>query len=123
MAIVGYLEGTDPLVLSRLTAQGIQTLPLSNGMDMHGTNVAQLTKKDRVSVVVGYLHKVIPVEGINLSLRDIVHNCQVQTIPFCVVINDGDDARVEKLLGEFASFVQITTPSKLFDKIMSLIDC
>jgi hypothetical protein len=122
MAIVGYFEGTDPLVLSRLTAQGIQTLPLSNGVDMHGKNVGHLSRKDDVSVVVGYLHKVVPVEGINLTVKDIVYNCQLHGIPFCVVISQGDEARAEKLLADFASYVQFTTPDKLFDKIMAMID-
>jgi hypothetical protein len=122
MPIVGYFEGTDPHILSRLTAQGIQTLPLSNGLDMHGKNVAELSNNDEVSVVVGYLHKVIPVKGINLSLKDIIYNCRRNSIPFCVVINEGDDARAEKLLGEFAAFIQFTTPAKMFDKIMAMVD-
>ena len=122
MPIVGYFEGTDPHILSRLTAQGIQTLPLSNGLDMHGRNVAELTNEDGVSVVVGYLHKVVPVRGINLTVKDIISNCRSNAIPFCVVINEGDDVRAEKLLGEFAAFVQLTTPAKMFDKIMALID-
>ena len=122
MPIVGYFEGTDPHILSRLTAQGIQTLPLSNGLDMHGRNVAELTNADGVSVVVGYLHKVVPVKGIDLTVKDIISNCQTNAIPFCVVINEGDDVRAEKLLGEFAAFVQLTTPSKMFDKIVAMID-
>jgi len=33
---VGYFEGTDPLLLNKLVARGIGTLPISNGFDSHG---------------------------------------------------------------------------------------
>ena len=61
MARVGYLEGTDPLLLSSLTAEGIETLPVANTWDGHGKPINQLGKGE-VNLVVGYLHKVIPTE-------------------------------------------------------------
>ena len=59
MATIGYLEGTDPLVLSRLAVKGIGTLPLSNGFDNHGKFINTITEHDQISLVVGYLHKIM----------------------------------------------------------------
>ena len=87
MAIVGYLEGTDPVVLSKLTAQGVQTLPLSNGMDSHGKDINLIAKEDGISVIVGYLHKVVPVTGIDLSIEDVLQNCRAHSIPVFIIIS------------------------------------
>jgi len=59
MATVGYLEGTDSTILTRLAVSGIDTLPLSNGVDGHGKYVNHLSKGE-VDVVVGYAHKLTP---------------------------------------------------------------
>ena len=57
MARIGYFEGTDPLLLTRLAVEGIETLPLSNTWDHYGKYVNHLYR-DEVDVIVGYLHKV-----------------------------------------------------------------
>ncbi len=121
MAIIGYFEGTDPVILSKLTAQSIQTLPLSNGMDNHGKDINLITKDDGLSVIVGYLHKVVPVTGIELSIEDVLQNCRVHSIPVYIIISPGDEVLAEKLMGDFVIYVQFTTPEKLFDKVLSLI--
>ena len=121
MAIVGYFEGTDPVVLSKLTAQGIQTLPFSNGMDNHGKDISLVTKEDNISVIVGYLHKIVPVNGINISIKDVLNNCRVHSIPLYIIISPGDEVLAEKLMGDFTTYVQFTTPDMLFNKVMSIV--
>jgi len=49
---VGYFEGTDPLLLTKLSAEGIETLPIGNTWDGHRKYVNHLSK-DEVNVVVG----------------------------------------------------------------------
>ena len=121
MPIIGYFEGTDPVVLSKLTAQGVQTLPLSNGMDNHGKDINLVTREDGMSLIVGYLHKIVPVEGIVLRIEDVLQNCRVQSIPVCIIISPGDEVLAEKLLGEFVTYVQFTTSEMLFSKVMSIV--
>ncbi len=121
MGIIGYFEGTDPVVLSKLTAQGIQTLPLSNGMDNHGKDINLVTKDDGLSVVVGYLHKVAPVAGIELSIEDVLQNCRVHSIPVYIIISPGDEVLAEKLMSDFVTYVQFTTSEMLFGKVMSIV--
>jgi len=71
LARIGYFEGTDPLLLSKFAAEGVETLPLANTWDSHGKPVNHLTKGE-VSVVVGYLHKIIPAEQIRTSLFELM---------------------------------------------------
>jgi len=44
MAIIGYLEGTNPDVLSSLIARGHDTVPIGNGWDNHGKYIVTLQK-------------------------------------------------------------------------------
>jgi hypothetical protein len=67
MGLIGYFEGTDPLVLANLSIVGHSTMPLGNGFDNHGKYVGHITKDDNVSVVVGYFHKIMPSESGSLS--------------------------------------------------------
>lgn len=64
---VGYLEGTDPLLLTKLAVEGIETLPVANTWDGHGKPINHLSEGE-VNVVVGYLHKLIPTEEANLNV-------------------------------------------------------
>ena len=69
---IGYFEGTDPLLLNKLVARGIGTLPLSNGFDSHGKQVGYLTKEDGIDLVVGYFYKVAPTKKMSLTIKDIL---------------------------------------------------
>ncbi len=85
MAIVGYLQGTDPLVLTRLNLNGIGTTPLGNSFDNHGKYVGHITKNDRLSVVVGYLHKVLPTGIHTVSALDFLNACNVNNVPVLLI--------------------------------------
>ena len=39
MKIIGYMQGTDPQVLTQLLLEGYETYPLSNVFDNHGKNI------------------------------------------------------------------------------------
>ena len=54
---IGYMEGTNSDLLTGLIIEGFDTIPLSNGFDNHGKNIAHVTKTDNLGLVVGYLHK------------------------------------------------------------------
>jgi hypothetical protein len=121
MSIVAYLEGTDPLLLTRLAAQGVGTIPVSNGFDDHGKYVNHLTSQDNVSVVVGYLHKVLPTSVITLTARDILFACETQTIPVLIIAEASDHEKARKLLGEAADHVRLVDPDRLYEAILETI--
>jgi hypothetical protein len=121
MAIVAYLEGTDPLILTRLAAAGIGTIPVSNGFDEHGKYVNHLTSADSVSVVVGYLHKVIPTSVMTLTPRDLLFACVTLSIPVLLIAEESDHQKAKKLLGNMADHARLVDPGELYETVLETI--
>ncbi|MFQ5869582.1 MAG: hypothetical protein ACE5JC_06745 [Candidatus Zixiibacteriota bacterium] len=119
MATVGYLEGTDSTILTRLAISGIDTLPLSNGVDGHGKYVNHLSKGE-VDVVVGYAHKLTPAAGIPTSPKDMLFACRIQDIPVLIVAPRDTHEATKKILGE-ATYKGIVAPEDLFDEIKKTV--
>ena len=121
MARVGYFEGTDPLLLSMLAAEGVETLPVANTMDRHGKNVNQLSKGE-VNVVVGYLHKVIPAEikrtaSFQLMLDNMLSACKAYNIPVLLIVRSTLRDEAKKIIGDAGSNVHIVSPEELETQI------
>ena len=113
MIRVGYLEGTDPLFLSELVARGVDTVPLSNGVDNHGKFIGHLTKADEISVVVCFLHKVIPLADSDLSSLDMLHSCQLRKIPVLVIAQKELHDKAKAVLRDAAPIVTLVDPAEL----------
>ncbi len=121
MAIVGYLEGTDPEVLTRLAIRGIGTLPLSNGADNHGKYIAHLTPADGVSLVVGYLHKLTPIAGMGLKPADMLFACKTHNIPVLLIVPREDHDKARTVLDEVIDYVKCVDPAELYDRIIEIV--
>jgi hypothetical protein len=113
LKIVGYMEGTDPNFLTEISAKGVVVIPLSNGADNHGRFIGHLTKRDKVSMVVGYFHKVIPPVEFHLTPQDILHACLTHKIPVVLVAPENIQKNCRKILGKLSKSVTIVDPSKL----------
>ena len=90
MATVGYLEGTDPLVLTRLAVRGVGTLPVSNGFDNHGKFITSISERDNVDVVIGYLHKVTRTQRQGFYPHDLLQPCLDRGIAVVIVVPEED---------------------------------
>jgi len=117
MGRVGYFEGTDPLLLSALAAEGVEPLPVANTWDAHGKAVNHLSKGE-VDVVVGYLHKVIPAgygtaAMFNLLLDNMLVACKTHSIPVLLIVPRKAHKKARKLLGNVGSNVHIVGPERL----------
>jgi len=121
MAIVAYLEGTDPLILTRLASGGIGTIPVSNGFDDHGKYVNHITSGDDVSVVIGYLHKVLPTSVVTLTPRDLLFACVTLNIPVLLIAARSDHQKARKLLGDVADQVRLVDPGELYEAVLETI--
>ncbi len=121
MATVGYMEGTDPLVLTKLAVKDIGTAPLSNGFDNHGEYVNHLTSHDGISVVIGYLHKVLPTPGMTLSPRDLLFACFTHEIPVLLIAEKFDHEEAKRVLGEVANRVRLVDPADLYEVVLQTI--
>lgn len=121
MAIVGYLEGTDALVLTKLAAEGIGTLPLSNGFDNHGKYMNHLTSQDGVSVVIGYLHKVLPTPEMIITPQDLLFACLTHEIPVLLIVEKSEHEEAKRVLGEVENRVRLVDPADLYDVVVEIV--
>jgi hypothetical protein len=121
MAIVAYLEGTDPLVLTRLAVGGIGTIPVSNGFDDHGKYVNHITSADGVSVVIGYLHKILPTSVMTLTPRDLLFACVTLNIPVLLMAEKPDHKKAKELLGDVADHVRLVDPGELYEAVLDTV--
>jgi len=112
MTRVGYFEGTDPLLLSKLAAEGVETLPVANTWDGHGKYVNHLSKGE-VNVVVGYLHKVVPAEQERTQATDLLFACKNFDIPVVLVVPATLRERAKRILGDVGPNVHVTAPEDL----------
>jgi len=117
LARIGYFEGTDPLLLSRLAADSIETLPVANTWDGHGKMVNHLTRGE-VNVVVGYLHKVIPAEPLRtaalpIMVDNILSACKVHDIPVLLIVPAALREKAEKILSGTEVKIQIVSPEQV----------
>ena len=117
MARVGYFEGTDPLLLTKLAAEGVETLPVANTWDGHGKYVNHLSKGE-VNVVVGYLHKVIPAESVrtsslSLMIDNMLSACKVNDIPVLLIVPATLQDKAKKVLGDIGPNVHIVALEEL----------
>ena len=117
MATVGYLEGTDPLVLTRLAARGVGTLPLSNGFDNHGKFITSVSGRDGLDIVVGYLHKFTRTQRQGFRPRDLLQPCFDCGITVMVVVPRDDQALARQALGPVSDAVRLVDPEQIFDSI------
>ncbi len=122
MGTVGYMEGTDPLILTRLNLEGIGTLPLGNGFDGHGKYVGHLTRQDDVSLVITYLHKVLPTVDMTINARDFLIACRTHKIPVLVIAPEEYHQRAREMLGDIAEHVTMLTPDSVYDTAMKILE-
>lgn len=120
MAIVGYLEGTDPLILTRLNLEGIGTTPLGNSFDGHGKYVGHITRNDGITVVVGYLHKILPTGVHTVAPPDFLNACRVHDIPVLMVAPADQHDKAVEALGEVSGWATVVTPETLYDEVLNI---
>ena len=114
MLRVGYFEGIDPLLLARLTAEGIETLPLSNTWDRYGKYVNHLYEGE-VNVIVGHLHKIVPAE-MNRTFAFPLINLATPInykIPVLVIAPVDVHSKAKKLLADAGPNVHIIAPEEV----------
>lgn len=122
MALIGYMEGTDPDLLSSLCAQGNDTLPLGNGTDGHGKYIAHVNSSDGFDVIISYLHKLVSVTGMeHVSLDDRLFACRRHDIPVIIVVPDKFKEKAKEKMEESRNYVDLVSPEELEAKVMEII--
>ena len=120
MATIGYLEGLEPLLLTRLAVKGVGTLPLSNGFDNHGKFISNVTEREGVDVIVGYLHKVLRTQRQGFFAEDLLQSCRDCRIPVWILVPEADQAAARQVLGSVSEWVSLVDPDRLYDLLVEL---
>ncbi len=138
MKIVGYFEGTDSQLLTKIVASGFCTLPLANEWDGHGKNASHIEPGD-VDLIIGYLHKLLPplrecedkstktiTMGVDIHRGfrpiDLLYPAKAYNIPVLVVVPSEYKEEAKELLGEAAEFAIIVSPSDLEKKVREILE-
>jgi len=118
---VGYFEGTDPLLLTRLVANDVDTVPISNGLDGHGKEIRYLTRADEIVVVIGYLHKVVLLDEMRMTIEEMLFSCSAYEIPVLLIMPEDLVDSGERVLGSVPKGVRFVTPETAFDEVMKCV--
>jgi hypothetical protein len=121
MKIVGYMEGTNPELLTNLMLEGFETLPLSNGWDNHGKYIAHVNRTDNLSLVVGYVHKFIPVAKELAKEEEILSSLKVYKIPTVFIVPSAKHAKTKKILSRKGLKYKLADPAEVSKVIMSML--
>lgn len=121
MKIVGYMEGTNSELLTNLLLEGFETLPLSNGWDNHGKYIAHVNRTDGLALVVGYLHKFIPLSREFKIGEDILSSLRVYKIPAIFIVPKGKQEKAKKILRGKGLVYQFTDPSDLTKAVLGVL--
>ena len=107
------------MVLTRLAAEAIGTIPVSNGWDDHGKYVAHVTQIDNFSAIIGPFHKVMAAPGDPICPKDILSPAIDAGIPIILTAPYDVQEKARRLLGKRE--VKLVTPEELLDEVKQLL--
>jgi len=118
---IGYMDGTDSFLLTKLALAGVETAPLGNGFDNAGRYLGYLNPSDEIGAVIGYFHKFVPLEGSNVCASDLLKPCAIHNIPVFVLVPQEDLEKAKKIMGDCGPNVKYVDPGAAVDEVMKLI--
>jgi hypothetical protein len=118
--VVGYMEGTDPLWLTSLSAMSYTTMPLSNGWDGFGMNIQLITDQRKPDLVLCYLHKLIPTPGADVTPGDLLERTKMFDIPVLIVCPRELHALAQTKAGDLPGNAELTDPADVMPRIKVL---
>lgn len=121
MKVVGYLEGTDAVFLTRLVARGVDTLPLGNGADNHGKYIGFIDKSDAIDLVIGYFHKVVPLAVQKSSPLELLRACQLHKIPVLLITPTELHDNARKMLADVTAELKLVDPSDVMAEARKIL--
>jgi hypothetical protein len=124
MKTIGYFDGTDSTLLTKLAAHGFCTFPLGNRWDGHG-KIATNLEPGEVDLILAYLHKLLPPRDAETgpipAPVDLLFRAKTYKIPVLVIVPKELHKEAKDTLGEAADFVEIVTPEELDDKVRKIL--
>ena len=111
---IGYFEGTDAALLTRLVCEGYDTMPVSNGYDNHGRHVRLINEEKRYDLLIGYLHKDFAPASLEMTdytnHRDVFQICCTYHVPLMLVVPEELQKRARGLFDAVPDIVYFVDP-------------
>ncbi len=113
---IGYFEGTDSSLLTALMVDGYDTIPVSNGRDHHGSHARSINDKNRVDLLIAYVHKIVAPdrearEQSDMTFQDLFHICRIYEIPLIVETPQDLQAAAYEMLDQPPDIVRLVDPA------------
>jgi hypothetical protein len=118
---IGYLEGTDSIWLTSLLLLGHDTVPLANHVDGHGLNIQQISPQHHIDLIIGYLHKLVPLRGQDLTSAELLHATKVYDIPVLIACPAASHAAARTRLGQMPPKVTLVDPARMLAEVERLL--
>jgi hypothetical protein len=123
---VGYFDGTDSTLLTALVCDGYDTIPVSNGRDNHGRHVRLINDKNRVDLLIAYVHKIIAPEGeareeSDVVFEDLFRICRILEIPLLLEIPEPLQPKAIALLENPPDIVRLVDPADTLEVARTLL--
>ena len=99
---------------------GYETIPLSNGWDNHGKYIAHINRNDDISVVIGYIHKFIPLKK-EFGIGDMLSSLKIYKVPVIFVVPEKNQAKAKKLLANKGVKYFFADPSEITEVALSVL--
>jgi len=118
---VGYFEGTDSRLLTALVLSGYDTIPVSNGSDNHGHNVARMNNQARYDIIIGYPHKISAQPDDDVQAQDIFHMLKTYNIPLLLEVPTHLHESIRKVFPDAPSMVEFLDPADTLSRATALL--
>lgn len=123
---VGYFDGTDSMLLTALVCDGYDTIPVSNGRDNHGRHARLINDKNRVDLLIAYVHKIIAPqeearEKSDITSEELFRLCRILEIPLLLEVPQALQARAVELLENPPDIVRLVDPADTLEVARSLL--
>ena len=118
---VGYFEGTDSRLLTALVLSGYDTIPVSNGSDNHGHNVARINNQVKYDIVIGYPHKITAKPEDDVQAQDVFHILKTYDIPLLLEVPTHLQEAIKRELPDAPEMVEFLDPADTLNRAIELL--
>ncbi len=118
---VGYFEGTDSRLLTALVLSGYDTIPVSNGSDHHGQNIARINNQSKYDIVIGYPHKITAQPEDDVQAQDVFHILKTYDIPLLLEVPEHLQDTIRHILPDAPSMVEFLDPADTLNRAIELL--
>ncbi len=118
---IGYMEGTDPVLLTTLAVRNYSVLPISNGLDGHGLNIQLIHKERKPDLIVCYLHKLLPSPGYDATVASLLYRPRIFEIPIVIICPKEYHELACEIAPNLPDCAYLTDPADVISRLNELL--